>query len=374
METIGKHSAAEGRPTVEEIYTRLEQEKPQEQAASSDTEYSKYIDDTYEGLKEKPQAEAEEKSTEGVKLPPPPVYRGPEGSAVSSSTLPETSKLAPEAPRVPTSEATTDTPPEAPAQETAAETKAAPKAPETKEKAKKSKHENEASQAELDAEINRATMEAIASLELSKSRKLRNTIKERSDEVVKGTEKLSGKSRDARFKARNAIEQRKIRKVSEKLDRYNEKAISAKFAFRRRKFAAKARAKQNRLKFLNNINQARVGYHNDEVKARTERREHRAKNVKEYTEKMIFKEYKVAELLKNEREKLKRQMRLAENPDKRNKLKERLNHLKTEKGEKEVGRELLAKMMGIDIRSRYEAAKAVDKILKAAANRQQSNE
>lgn len=312
METIGKHTPAEGRSSVEDIATRLEQER----AANSESNYSKQLGNLYAGL----DVETEED-----------LYADLAEQSKPETTTPDTSPTTPEIP---------------------------PSSPEAT-----------VPSAEAAAEINRSNMEAVAKLELNGSKKLRNTINERSDKIVEATEKLGGKSKDVRFKTRNAIEQHKIRRISKKLDRYNEKAISAKFAFRRRKFAAKARAKKNRLKFLNNINQARLGYHNDEVKSRTERREHRAKNVKEYTEKMIFKQYKVAELLKNERKKLKRQIEYTENPAKREKYVERLKLIRSEKGEREIGRELLVKTLGIDTRSRYEATKAVEKIIKAMNSR-----
>ena len=163
-----------------------------------------------------------------MKLPPHQYVSWPEGSAVSSSTLPETSKLAPEAPQVPTSEATTDTPPGFPAQRDSCKRLKRPLRRLRPKKKQKSKHENGASQAEL----TQKSCDHGSNSQPRNRNKIQKTPQYYKEQVMrwlKGTEKLNGKSRDARFKARNAIEQRKIRKVSEKLDRFNEKAISAKF-------------------------------------------------------------------------------------------------------------------------------------------------
>ncbi len=200
-----------------------------------------------------------------------------------------------------------------------------------------------------------AQRDAEASLVLRKSQRLDKYVLERADSLLQRGEKLAAKTGDKKHAAKDQYLQWRIDSTQRKKDHYTDKATSAVFGFRRRKYARKARLMKRRLTTLNglqaldrkkyNANLDTVTEKNGEMMTtpglRTRRREARAERLQSRIHNMIAAEYKLAKIGREDRKQQKLAMKGEGNPAKR----EELRRLLVDSGSVEkleaVGRKVL---------------------------------
>lgn len=203
--------------------------------------------------------------------------------------------------------------------------------------------------------LEREKEEVESSLILTKSRKLRGNILKAADKTVQLGEVASSTTGDATHNAKNWYKKRQIKSTEAKLARYNRRAETAVFDFRRRKFARKARMQTSRLNRLSRIYSAFEDKHNklafgveaekseDSVKSiREQRREARSKTAESRTESLIAKEYKFAKIAKEQRRKNLRELGTRTlSPERKEELKRLLSESSTARGLEKAGKDIL---------------------------------